>query len=194
MYFANMYCYGHAQDIAGITGIRGCMGIIYVGAGASYAIHIPPDHDDVQKQAREAFETFVKNNENAVGKGQGHLFAFVNGSNRTDAADELKDMKKRLNSPPTSVYRIMKHLGQESGKLGADSVVIMLERVHASASNPGGCAMWYKRADAVTWVAGGSAEDGQYKVRVAFQGNEVPSDLNAHWWRMSQDNCTIKTI
>ncbi len=120
MYFSNMYSYGHAQDIVGITGIRGCMGIIYVGTGAMYAVHIPPDHDDVQKGARVQFETLVKNNEAAVGKGHGYLFAFVNGSNRTDAADEMKDMKKRLNSPPTSVYRIMKHLGQDSGKLGAD--------------------------------------------------------------------------
>jgi hypothetical protein len=193
MYFANMFCYGSAQDKVGITGIRGCMGIVYIGGASMYALHIPPDSDDVQKMARVDFEAFVKNNE-PVAKGSGYLFAFVNGKNRPSAVDEMKDMKKRLNAPPTIIYRMMKHLGQDSGGFGADSVAIMLERWHASTDNPSGCLIWYKRNDDITWVGGGARESGQYKPRPAYQGDEVPSEFNAHWWRMDGLNCTIANV
>jgi len=194
MYFANMFCYGNAQDMVGITGIRGCLGVVYIGNGSMYAIHIPPAHDDEQKLGRKAFETFVKNNEQNVGNGSGYLFAFVNGKNRTGVVDEMKDMKKRLKSPPTAIYRIMKHLGPDSGGYSADSVVIMVERWHASTDNPSGCLMWYKRNDAVNWVGGGANESGQYKDRPSFKGDEVPDEFNAHWWRMDDMTCTITTV
>ncbi len=197
MYFAHMFCYGRALDIAGITGIRGCMGFIYVGQAALYAIHIPDTAADVMKAGGKAFGTWVKHQEQNVGKGR--LFAFANGTNRTLAGyytgeEQAKDIKKSLGSPPTVLYRIMKHLGTGSGGLMADSVAIMLERVHASAGNPSGCAIWYKRNDAITWVSGGTHESGQYKVDARYQGDAVPSDLQAHWWRASELNCTVTTI
>lgn len=196
MYFADMYCYGSDAGTVGITGIRGCMGIVYIGNGANYAIHIPPDSDDVQKAARKAFATFIKNNEQHVGRGNGCLFAFVNGRNRTTATGEMKDMKSRLGSPPTLIYRITKHLGPDSGGLGADAVVIMVEKLHAAGTTADACAIWYKRNDAITWVGGGTHEAGQYKVRQAFQGDKIPDNLNALWRRMTLENqnCTIEKV
>lgn len=201
MYFANMYCYGEDQTMVGITGIRGCMGVIYVGAGSMYAIHIPDNGRDMNMQAGKQFVTWVKNQGQAVGKGHGHLFGFANGINRSfstanysSAEEEVRAIKKGLNAPPTLLYRIMKHLGVNSGKDSADSAAIMLERVHSTGANPSGCAIWYKRNDDIKWVGGGARETAQYKVDPRYQGDGVPSDLNAHWWRMSGDNCNIIKI
>lgn len=201
MYFAHMFCYGNANDIAGITGIRGCMGVIYVGAASLYSIHIPPGGRAECMGAGQTFATWVKNQENRVGKGHGHLVAFSNGRERnvsgadyTSAEEEIREIKKALKSPPTTLYRIKKHLGANSGELGADSVAIMLERVHASESSPGGYICWYKRNDQITWVNGGAREAGQYLPRPNYSGTLIPSDLNAHWWRAGAENCTLTVI
>jgi hypothetical protein len=199
MYFANMYCYGRADDIAGITGIRGCLGIIYVGAAAMYALHIPDNGPDANKAAGKVFVKWVKNQGEAVGKGHGYLFAYANGRNRSlkgyyTAEEQATDIKKGLGSPPTILYRIMRHLGPGSGGMQADSVAIMLERVHASKSNPTGCISWYKQNDPITWISGGTNEAGQYKMDPRYQGDKVPSDLEAHWWLASDVNCTLTTI
>lgn len=186
MYFADMFCYGQDNALVGVTGIRGCMAVIYVGAGSMYAVHIP-DSAPVQRNAvgRATFSTWVGNQEPHVGKGYGSLIVICNGSERGTAAAEAKEIKRALRSPPTTLYRINKHLGPNSGGFGADSVVTMVERVHATPDNPTGCAIWYKRNDSVNWIAAGSAESGQYEVQVRFQGAKAPSDLEAHWWRVS---------
>lgn len=200
MYFSNMFCYGAANDRVGITGIKGCMGVVYVGAQSMYAIHIPPDGEDVVTQAGQVFVSFIKNNEAQVGKG-GYLVGFANGSNRTlgsktvlTGPQELKLMKKALNSPPTQLVQIMKHLGPGSGGASADAVVIMVERTHASPFAPHGVLSYYKRNDDITWVDGGQDATGQYKPRPIYLGAQVPSDLFGLWRRMSNENCTTTTV
>lgn len=199
MYFCNMFCYGDSYATIGITGIMGCMGAIYVGARSMYAIHIPPDKRDVLQIADETFVRFVRNNEQSVGKG--HLYGFVNGKNRNvdsnndiSAEAEMRFIKKGLGSPSTTLYRIMKHLGPESGKFSADSVVIMLERVHASAYAPGGAAIFYKRNADITWVDGGEPATGQYKPRPAYIPAKIPSDLHSLWRHATDENCTVTKI
>ncbi len=202
MYFANMYCYGFDNDIVGITGIVGCMGVIYVGQGQMYAVHIPDHGKDSNYAGGKVFSDWVKNQQGAVGKGHGHLFAFVNGINRQDntgtnskAEEEVKAIKKALNSPPTTLNRLMKHLGPGSGGSGALSAAIMLERVHATGENPAGCAMWYAQDFGnLNWVAGGKRETGQYKVNSGFQGAKIPSDLSSHWWRVNDTTCSMISI
>lgn len=202
MYFAQMYCYGFDSDIVGISGIVGCIGVIYVGQGAMYAVHIPDGGAAENKAAGQTFTTWVKQQQQNVGKGHGHLFLFANGTNRSiakngfsKAEDEAKDIKKALNSPPTTVYRLMKHLGPNSGGQSAASAAIMLERVHVTTSNPSGCAIWYKQDfQNIVWVAGGKQESGQYKNRPNFCGTKVPNDLESHWWRADDTNCTISSI
>ncbi len=194
MYFANMYCYGHDNNVVGITGIRGCMGVVYVGAASMYAVHIPHNSDDLNKLGGETFVGWVKNQETNLGKRSGYLFAFVNGKNRSDAKDEVSAIKKGLKSPPTTLYRILKHLGSNSGGFGADSVAIMVDRVHTSPLAPSGCLLYYKRNDDVTWIGGGSHESGQYKLDSRYQGDAVPSDVRGGWRRFNNDNCSSTPI
>lgn len=184
MYFANMYCYGHDNDLVGITGIVGCMGVIYVGQASIYAVHIPNNSATLDAKGGKDFADWVTNQETHVGKGHGHLFAFCNGANRPTAKDEVKAIKKALNGPPTALYRINKNLGTASGTSSAEAAVIMLERVHVTQREPEGCAIWYKSNNKITWTAGGKSESGQYKTMSAFTGAQVPNDLNAGWWLM----------
>ncbi|MFZ4411266.1 MAG: hypothetical protein ACOYOH_28260 [Paracraurococcus sp.] len=190
MYFANMYCYGHDNDLVGITGIRGCMGLIYVGAASIYAVHIPPNTPQEDAVGGKTFADWVKNQEGATGPGHCQLFAFCNGTNRS----EVKKVKKALNSPPTILYRINKHLGPKSGGNQAEAAVIMLQRVYATAREPTGCVVWYTSQNKVSWKAGGKAETGQYKQKPAFQGAEIPSDLECHWWMMDEMTTSSTTI
>lgn len=194
MYFANMYCYGHDNDLVGITGIVGCMGVIYVGAASIYAVHIPNNSAELDAAGGKAFAEWVTNQEGQVGKGQGYLFGFCNGANRSTAGAELKAIKKALKSPDTTLYRINKHLGPESGKFGADAVVIMLERVHVTPREPKGCAIWFKANNKITWQAGGKSESDQYKKMAAFTGAQIPSDLEAGWWLMDEMTTTSTEV
>ena len=41
MYYAQMFCYGTDNNHVGITGIRGCLGVVFATANL-YAVHIPP--------------------------------------------------------------------------------------------------------------------------------------------------------
>jgi hypothetical protein len=176
------------------------MGAIYVGARSMYAIHIPPDKKDVIQAAGETFVRFIKNNEGRV-RSSAYLFGFVNGKNRNvtssndiTAEEEMRLMKKALNSPNTTLYRINKHLGPQSGGFSADSVVIMVDRVHASAYYPSGCAIYYKRNADITWVDGGEPATGQYKPRPDYIPAKIPSDLFGQWRRATTENCSVTTI
>jgi hypothetical protein len=197
-----MYCYGFDNDIVGISGIVGCIGVVYIGRGFMYAVHIPDGGPDENKMAGKTFARWVKNQELSVGKRDSNLFAFVNGTNRqiasknfSKAEDEARDIKKALGSPPTTVFRLMKHLGSQSGTASANSAAIMVERVQPTESNSGGCAMWYKQDFGhIQWVDGGKKESGMYKNKPSFSGTKKPSDLNAHWWRIDTTNCTMTNI
>lgn len=202
MYFANMYCYGHDNVVVGITAIRGCIGVIYVGKASMYAVHIPDNGLAENKRAGEVFSDWVRNQEGKVGRKQGHLFVFANGANRSfdgkkdsSAETEAKAIKKALEKPPTTVYRIMRNLGPNSGTFNADSVAIMLRRAHESASNPGGCVIRYKRdGGKIEWVDRGKKESGQYKIDARFSGTQIPSDIVAGWLLANKSNCSIKRV
>ena len=194
MYFANMFCYDSSTDATvGITGIRGCMGIIYFGS-RPYAIHIPPTKDEDHKTAREVFEQYIKNQEGGVlAKKSGYLFALVNGANRTEAEDEISDMRKRLNRPPTTIYRIMKNLGGNSGGKQAESVAIMMELSQPTKAVKSGVFGKYMRNDSVEWVDSGDHEVGQYKKNSAYLGNGRPKDF-AGWHLLDKASCKIKVL
>ena len=209
-YFAEMYCYGKAHTHIGITGIRNCYGVIYIGARYGYAIHIPLHAKDDSILAAETFVRFVRNNEGSIGR-RGHLFGFINGTNwnvptaesRTSISGEelLKVIKRGLgsliNSPPATLYRINQHLGTQSGGQGADAAVIMIERVHVDIQNPDGCVKLYKRENDITYEHYGSPPDGQYKVRPNFatqHRNPVNMGLAAGWYPINNVTCTCVNV
>jgi hypothetical protein len=197
MYFANMYSYGRSTDgKVGITPIRGCMGIIYFGNLGPYAIHIPPTNDNDEKAGREAFAHYVSNNE-GISLGSGSLFAFVNGRNRPNADAEMQHMKQLLNNPPTTIYRIKKHLGPDSGRLGAESPAIMMEHSQPTKKNGSGCFGFYKKDGSVTWVKTGEPRAGFYGLEGradGFQSNQIPSNFGDWYPVEKSDNCNISNI
>src|SRR5262245_31567364 len=113
MYFANMYCYGMDHGEVGITGMLGCMGVVYKGAQALYAVHIP-DHTQTKAAGAAAFAQFVGHFELITTRKCGDLFIFINGKNRPSAEEEARNLKSLLNAKKATLYRIMRHLGSES--------------------------------------------------------------------------------
>src|SRR5262245_7828358 len=97
MYFANMYCYGMDHGEVGITGMLGCMGVVYKGAQALYAVHIP-DHTQSKAAGAAAFAQFVGHFELITTRKSGDLFIFINGKNRPSAEEEARNLKSLLNA------------------------------------------------------------------------------------------------
>lgn len=190
MYFANMFCYGRDNNCVGITGIVGCMGVIYKGLGTLYAVHIP-DNSQWNAKGGEVLADFVLNNENNPGKGE--MFVFLNGTNRPNAEDEVKAIYFKLKKPATTLCRIMKNLGEKSGGNFADSVAIVVRQII------GGLQQLYKPDAQCGWKDGGSPETGQYRANDAFKGNKVPKDLEPEWspngwYPVDEKNCTVKKL
>lgn len=182
MYFANMYCYGWDHNAVGITGIRGCMGAVYRGAHALYAVHIPDHGAQDNRAGADAFAQWVRGFEAGTGT-KGDLYVFANGINRPSAEHEAKHLKSALHAKHATVYRVMQHLGPDSGGNQADSASILVRSgAHID--------LLYKHVPDDQYIAGGRAESGQYKVRAAFQGNAVPSDYLAPvgWYPMTGAN------
>ena len=194
MYFANMYCYGSDNNTVGITGMLGCMGVVYISAGSMYAIHIPDNNDTLNKLGGKTFVKWVKHQEQRITQDSGHLIAFINGKNRPDAENEVRAIKEGLKSPTTTLYRILKHLGAGSGGAMADAAAIMVDRVHISKLAPKGCLCYYKRDGDIKWVAGGVHESGQYKINSSYTGDGVPSDVRAGWRYLNADNSLSTTL
>jgi hypothetical protein len=209
-YFAEMFCYGKAHTHVGITGIKNCYGIIYVGAHYGYAIHIPYQTKDDAMLGATTFIRHVKNNEGSTGA-NGHLFGFINGSNwnlstrehRTSiSGPELlevikKGLGSRRNSPAATLYRIRQHLGPNSGGDSAKAVVIMIERVHVNDNNADGCVKLYRAEDEITYEHYGSPPDGQYKGSSRFgtlHRNPTNMGQAAGWHPMDAVNCIIVNI
>jgi len=189
MYFANMYCFGNDYDTVGITGIQQCLGVVYVGDGVMYAIHIPFNGTDAEdERGCQAFADYVRNNAGKVGDGHGDLFAFANGASRPTAESNVRLIKKLLKSPDTMLYRINKHLGPNSGKNGALAVVVMVKKTQKTAFNPSALDFSYKPNDDIKWITGGRNESGQYKENSGFKGNKIPNNCNAGWHRLDETN------
>ena len=78
------------------------------------------------------FANYVMQGPDQHTKKDGELHVFVNGRERAEAEDEARAMRNILKKPITKVYRIMNHLGPNSGGYGADSVSVMAKRVVTS--------------------------------------------------------------
>ena len=192
MYFANMFCYGRDATAIGVTGILGCLAVIYAGDAGMYATHIVCGSAEDDATGRKTFTDWVKQQEQHLGNG--HLFLLTNGGNRPQTAEEALEMKKALKKPTTTVYKITKNLTANVGNGGNASIVILMERAHGNDSNPSGCSLYYKKNEDVVWVDGGSAESGQYKVRPDYTGAKVPNDLNFGWRTVLAGNAEVTTI
>jgi hypothetical protein len=110
MYFAQMYHFGFHNDCAGITGIRSCMGIIFVGDRPIYAGHLPSNRDVVNKGGADAVAAMIVRTESKPSRGR--LFMITNGKERTSARSEAVYLRGLLGNPATTLYIIgSKHLG-----------------------------------------------------------------------------------
>jgi len=193
MYYAQMYCYGMDNNHVGITGIVGCLGAVFVTANQLYAVHIPPSGAVRQLAGANAFTGLITLTE-GVPNPPGSLHLFVNGMNRTEADDEARTMRAALGGPDTKVYRIMTNLGPQSGTLGANSVVIKVQRWIG-----GNVSMSYKHVPDAEWVDGGNAPTGSYD---ALQGPNFlhlvkvprPATLFGEWFQIISTNCHIRGI
>jgi hypothetical protein len=183
MYFANMYCYGMDHLEVGITGILGCMGVVYKGAQALYAVHIP-DHQATNATGAAVFAQFVGHFELIETRKSGDLFVFINGSNRPSAEEEARNLKSLLNAKKATLCRIMRNLGPKSGGDMADSASILVR-------DRGNIELLYKHVPDDQYIAGGKGPVGQYRQISGFSGNCVPNDyLSPQGWHiMNGANC-----
>lgn len=191
MYYAHMYCYGMDNNHVGITGIRGCLGVVFATANRLYAVHIPPGDPARDLAGANAFTTMITNTAGANPAATLHLF--VNGTNRPTADDEARTMQNALGGPETRVYRIMRNLGAQSGTMGADSVTIKVQRWVG-----GNFAMSYKHLPDNQLVAGGNAKTGIYvPMYDGTFGSPVtpsPAALFAGWFPIDTTNCHVRRI
>jgi hypothetical protein len=190
MYFANMYCYGFHNDFVGITPIVGCMGVVFTVDRTLYAVHIPDGVGTENADAATVFSNWVLSSEQ-VNKKAGKLFLFFNGTNRPSAEKEGENLRTLLKKPKTTLYRIMKNLGPQSGTSSALSVTIIVRHHHD------GLEMKYKQVDyPAKWQDGGKNESGQYKNRPNYCGGKVPkaAEMLGGWYDLDKTTCTIKKI
>jgi hypothetical protein len=180
-----MFCYGRDNELVGVTGILGCLGLVYVGRVFMYAIHIPDNTSDLNALGGKTFAAWVENQEGEVGKEHGQLFAVLNeAGKRSSAMDEVTAVKKALNSPATIMYEIKKKRlpPPPVGTNDHDAVVTMFKRVHATRSLPSGTLIYYKPHSQVTWEENkDNGLTGQYKIMSGFTHSEKPTDLEFGW-------------
>lgn len=197
MYFANMYAYGSHRHTIGITGFVSCIGVVFVGNASMHAVHIPDSVSNPPLNGGNAFVAHVQNNEQNTGTG--HLFLFANGTNRGPASiypveTQAAAIKAQLGNPATTVFRINRNLGPNSGTAGANSAVVMVARFLTALGNPSNCLMWYKPEAQVNWdAAKGTAPAGRYDQRIPADTN-APGDISAGWFPIDNTNCTVTAI
>ena len=190
MYYAQMFCYGTDDDHVGITGIRGCLGVVFATANRLYAVHIPPSNPQRDQAGATAFTDMIIAAEgpNPVGD----LYLFVNGMNRLQVEDEARAMKEALGGPQTRIYRMMTNLGAQSGGLQADAATIKVQRI------AGNVELSYRHVPDDDWGPGGNAKTGCYYPQMdgTFGGAVVPNAvaLAAGWSQMTNVTCSIRAI
>lgn len=190
MYYANMFCYGMDMNYVGITGIRGCMGVVFVSPTQLYAVHIPPSVSrDRDLLGMISFAHMVTQQE-ATPAPAGSLYLFVNGTNRLEAEGDAGLMSDALGNPPTRVYRIMTNLGLGSGGAQADSAAIRVKRM------PGHISLRFKHVPDNQWVPGGNANTGQYFHHPTYATPIIPNpQARAHGWNpLDNATCNITDI
>lgn len=191
MYYAQMFSYGTDVNHVGITGILGCLGVVFASANHLYAVHIPPSSAQRELVGAIAFCHMVIGTEG--GNPAGTLHLFVNGSNRTGVDSEARHIRTALGGPATRVYRLMTNLGPNSGASNADSACIKVQ-------SAGGLNLSYKHVADNNMVAGGNARRGCYDPLQAGNANfaaaVVPDGptLAAPWIQMGPATCMIRGI
>lgn len=181
MFFAQMYCYGSDLNAVGITGIRGCMGVVYACAGRMYAIHIPPSSDQTNALAASAFAQCVTNHGDG-GAADGDLFFFLAGTTRPTAISEARHITSLIGPGTATVFRIMKGLGEGSGGDHAElSPSILVAR---------GLPPQYKCLANDDYVGGDFNAEGQYLGSPGgMDSSKVPRDCVEGWTPMTGENC-----
>jgi hypothetical protein len=183
MYFANMYCYGWDYDCVGITPIVTCMGVVYKGSRAMYAIHIPDNTAQYNSLGGQTFAQFVQNGEHSNGKG-GELLVFVNGGYRQTAQQEARDIWSLLSKPLGTLIRFQQGLPQPPNHAAA----ILVRNDH------GYLVKRYAHIPDNQWTADGAKpESGQYRAFDAFKGATRPIQIQG-WSNVNNTNCAIMNI
>jgi len=186
VYYAQMFDYGSDPNHVGITGILGCMGVVFAAANHLYAIHIP-DMVNSNLIGARAFVAMVQGGEGAAHPA-GSLHLFVNGMKRPTADDEARTMLDALGSPPTRVYRLMTGLPPANGG-EPSSATIKVQLVAGNAQ------LGYKHVPDDQWVQGGSARTGRYLGGLPDDPTR-PNDgaLAAAWNQMTNATCHIRGL
>ncbi|CAN5774960.1 hypothetical protein BH11PSE8_BH11PSE8_28950 [soil metagenome] len=173
MFFANMFCYGSDLNAVGITGILGCMGVVYRGATRLYAVHIPPMSAHNNALGGSTFAEYVSGLEGDDAS-PGDLFFFLNGTSRASAIAEAHDIKSLMKPKTATLFRIMTGLGKGSGSNTAEHSPSIL------VTHRGFMDLRYKVVPEDQYVEGGVAEAGQYLGTPGEMGSsKVPSDYLA---------------
>ncbi len=185
MFFANMFCYGSDLTEVGITGIRGCMGVVYRSPTRLYAVHIPPMSNASNKLGADTFANYIQQTEGQGGVA-GDLFFFLAGTTRSSALSEAHHLKSLLGPNTATLFRIMTGLGAGSGTDHAENSPSVL------VADRGFISLQYKCVPDNQYVAGGANEAGQYMGQAGGMGsNKVPSDYQnpQGWTTITGANC-----
>jgi hypothetical protein len=186
MYYAQMFDYGSDPNHVGITGIVGCMGVIFAAPNRLYAVHIP-DMTNSRLTGANAFVGMVQLGEGAAHPA-GTLHLFVNGMNRHTADDEARTMLTPLGAPATRIYRFKP--GLDPNVNGANDLAATIK-----VQSGGGLQLFFKNVPDDQWIAGGNARTGRYAGSMADAPTR-PNDaeLNAAWYQMTSATCLIRNI
>ena len=187
MYYAQMFDYGTDQNHVGITGIVGCMGVVFAAPAHLYAIHIP-DMTNSRLVGANAFVAMVQGGEGAPNPA-GTLHVFVNGMSRHTADAEARTMLDGLGAPATKVYRLM--TGLDPAIPGSDPLAATI-RVQLVA---GALQLEYKHVPDNQWIPGGNARAGRYAGSLADTPTRPNAgELAAAWNQMTNATCHIRGV
>ena len=206
MYFAAMYAYGSDPYCVGITGIRGCMGVVIDYNRMLYAVHVP----DLRPQlAPPSFCNWVigqQPNFNFNGK-TAKMYAVLNKDNRKEAHQELKDFSRRLGIKSFKLIRCMQVPSVPNESKEPESIAIAFRYAPkvAFTSSGGFKASTMENADDleisfkankdIVWDAAACAPRGGTYLTYLNDPDKAPKSVTgAGWIKVNKQTCNIKTI
>lgn len=189
MYYAQMFEYGSDQAHVGVTGIAGCMGVVFAAPNRLYAVHIPPNDPAVNLIGANAFVAMVQGGEGALHPG-GSLHVFVNGMLRPTVDDETRHICDALGTPATTrIYRLFAGLTPPIDSVNPLSATIKVQR------GAGALQLGYKHVPDNQWIQGGNARSGRYRGVLADDPTRPNNgELAAAWNQMTNPNCFIVRV
>jgi hypothetical protein len=186
MYYAQMFDYGSHHNHVGVTGILGCMGVVFAAANHLYAIHIP-DMVNSNPIGGAHFVQMVQGGEGAANPA-GTLHLFVNGMQRSTSDSEARAIRAPLGNPETKVYRMMNGLPiLPNGNQASPTIAALLIA--------GNLHLLFKHVPDDEYEAGGDPRTGRYLGQAA----DAPTRPNANafnggWNQMTPATCHIRRI